>query len=151
MKTMNRANAGLISLILGVVLLLITLTYPSFFFFNPFEAGISIHTLLQALSLLGWITLISVPVFILNKRVHFDGMVQLIFLVSVLIWPAGILLIRVMLMINTSDPHLLYLFEHPVFIVSDVIVPAIYVMMWAQFRKPATAPAPADEKSVTVH
>jgi len=47
------------------------------------------------------------------------------------------LLIRATLLIQTSNPYLGYLVQYPIFIFSDILVPVVYLAVWAQLRQPA--------------
>jgi predicted membrane protein len=54
------------------------------------------------------------------------------FLLSVLAWPAMLIAIRVLLLVETGDAYLNYLLTYPLFIFTDILVPVIYVFIWRQ-------------------
>jgi len=133
--TISRESAARMSLIIGAVLALMTFTFPTFFFFSPFAAGFSILGVFQLVSIVGWFALVIVPPVLLATKLNFAGAIRALFFVSVIMWPAAMLLIRATLLIQTSNPYLGYLVQYPIFIFSDILVPIVYLVVWAKLRQ----------------
>ncbi|WP_415273915.1 hypothetical protein [Aquiluna sp. Uisw_065] len=138
LKKITRGTAALLSVLIATVLLLIALSNPGFFMFNPFETGFSILGLAQLIAIASWVLLMCGPVFILLSRVQLVGAWWALFLVSVLAWPVSVFTIHAILFIQTSDAHFDYLMEDPIFIVSDIVVPIIYLVISQHLRSRAT-------------
>mgnify|MGYP000455707615 CR=1 FL=1 len=122
-----------ISALISLVMVLHVLTYKSFFFINPFSAVTPWLAFEQVLSMLGWISLILAPPLLLLYKEKL-GRFNLFFLLSWLIWPVAIVLIRVSLLASTGNAFVGYLSTYPIFIFSDIVVPVIYFMMWRRLR-----------------
>jgi hypothetical protein len=138
LKKITRGTAALLSLLIAMLLLLIALSNPGFFMFNPFEMGFSILGLAQLIAIASWFLLMLGPVFILLSKVQLVGNWWALFLVSVLAWPVSVFMIHAILFIQTSDAHLDYLMKDPVFIISDIVVPITYLVISLHLRSRAT-------------
>jgi hypothetical protein len=138
LKKITRGTAALLSVLIAIILLLITFDNPSFFVFNPFEMGFSILGFAQLIAIASWVLLLCGPVFILLSKVELVGAWWALFLVFVLAWPVSVFMIRVILFIQFSDAHFDYLIEHPVFFISDIVVPITYLVISKHLRSVAT-------------
>jgi hypothetical protein len=105
---------------LGVVL-----NYPGFFIYNPFAAGFTILGLLQSISTAGWILTVCLPLINWMIRLMGAGMGGLI--ISILVWPISLLIIRGFLAMVYGDAGFQYLVSSPVFFVTDYIAPALLI------------------------
>jgi hypothetical protein len=123
-----------VSLILSTVLFLTMLSFISFFMYNPFAAGVSILALAQAASLLGWVLLTVLPPLLLSVEIKFRTF-SVLFLISALLWPAALILIRFVLFVQIGDPAMTYLYSFPIFLFTDIIVPILYVLMWRSISR----------------
>lgn len=99
----------------------VVVSFPQFFFFNPYIYGFTILGLFQTVSTAGWVLVVLAPVIYLASRSA--GTRELLTAVSILIWPTSVVLIRVFLFVTTGDPGWQYLVVYPVFIVSDFLAP----------------------------
>jgi hypothetical protein len=124
-----------ISGIFSIVLLLMTLTFIGFFFANPFGSGFTFLGLIQAISTLGWISLIVVPPFVLYPRKDANPAKSVWFLIATLLWPASVLAIRITLLVQSGNPYLGYLVQYPLFLFSDIFVPVVYILIWRGSRR----------------
>jgi membrane-bound ClpP family serine protease len=138
LKKITRGTAALLSVLITTILLLIALSNPGFFMFNPFETGFSILGFAQLIAIASWLLLMCGPVFILLSKFQLVGAWWALFLVSVLAWPVSVFMIHVILFMQTSDSHLDYLMEDPVFIISDIVVPITYLVISLHLRSRAT-------------
>ena len=113
------------------LLFLVTLTFFGFFFTDPLQYGTTALALAQYISQFAWVILIVIPPILLSLK-SWTGFVKALFLVAVLAWPAMLIVIRVLLLVETGDPYLNYLMTYPLFIFTDILVPVIYVFIWRQ-------------------
>jgi hypothetical protein len=134
LKDIQIKQAAQISMLIGIVLVLMTLTFMKFFFFNPFLGGFNILGVFQFVSIIGWIALVLVPPVILNLRRTFTKNMSLILLIATFIWPAAVVLIRITLLIEVGNPYLTYLVQYPLFLFSDIVVPVIYFVIWKRLK-----------------
>jgi hypothetical protein len=119
-----------LSLLISTVVLLEVLTYKAFFFINPFASSVMLLRVQQTISMLGWIALIVVPPLAIRfgDRLFKNGRVALF--LGFILWPLGVLMIRIYLASTTGNPYITYLFNYPIFLFSDVIAPVIYWRLW---------------------
>lgn len=130
----NPLNQDLrLSLIISVALALQILTFPTFFFLNPFMNSLSILlTVAQISTVVGWIVILIVPPVLVALRKRVGKHFTLYLSIAALVWPAALLLVRFAVLSLTGDPAINYLFNYPIFIFSDIIVPVIY---WRMARR----------------
>jgi hypothetical protein len=124
---------ALLSSLISLVFVLHVLTYKSFFFINPFSAVTPWLAFEQTLSMVGWVCLTIFPPFILAFRDRIQSF-NSIFLLSWVVWPVALVLIRVSLLASTGNPFITYLATYPIFIFTDIVVPVIYFVIWRNNR-----------------
>ena len=127
-------NFRVLSYGISLVLTLVCLTFIPFFFSDPFQSGINPLTVTQFISGLGWILLVLVPPIILAIG-RWNGFTKTSFLIAALLWPVTLIAIRIILGIQLGNPYLGYLITYPIFIFTDVLVPAIYALLWVRMNK----------------
>ena len=105
------------------------LTYPEFFLFNPFDSIDPIRRIFLSLTTLGWITTLLGPLVLLalhavgiSKRLHWLDILALA-------WPLSLILNHVALFIQTHKLFIGYLTVYPIFIITDIALPLMYVMI----------------------
>jgi hypothetical protein len=122
-----------LSLTISGVLLLQILTFPTFFFLNPFANSLSLFlTVAQVATMVGWIVLVLAPPVLIALRERVGKRFTLYLSIAALVWPAALLLVRFAVLGLTGDPAINYLFNYPIFIFSDIAVPIIY---WRMARR----------------
>lgn len=130
----TRQNATLTSVLLSLALVIVALYHPTFFFFFPFESGFSILGLAQMNAIAAWFLLAFGPLLILLSKAQLAGIWWVLFLVSVIAWPASVVIIHAILFIQMSNAHLDYLMMNPIFILSDIVVPLAYLLIARKLR-----------------
>lgn len=113
---------------LGVVM-----NYPSFFIFNPFGSSFTILGFLQAISTAGWVITICMPLIL--WLVNSIGAHRGILLAAVLVWPLSLLAIRAFMGIVTGNPGFNYLVTSPIFIITDLVAPALLIWWLLKDRR----------------
>lgn len=131
-KTAANPDLQLSTIISGVLALQI-LTFPNFFFLNPFSNSLSTFlTVAQIATMVGWIVLLIAPPLLVALRQRVGERYRLYLSIAALLWPAALLLVRFAVLSLTGDPAINYLFNYPIFIFSDIAVPIIY---WRMARR----------------
>ena len=132
----SRNTDFFISLVISTIFMLVVLTFPSFFFINPFNALTPWLVIEQLFSMVGWIFFIFVIPVVQFFRERFGFLKGLAF-VSWVIWPAALILIHLSLLVTTGNAFLGYLVTYPIFFFTDLIAPVIYLFMWLNHRRSA--------------
>jgi hypothetical protein len=124
------------SLLTSIYLLFIVLSFREYFFFLPnFSRPQTLIALTQIFTTIGWIALIVAPPTLLRKSQVMGRAKSLLFLASVLIWPLSTMIIKVLNYYYFDAPYIDYLGVHPLFILFEYVIPAVYVFMWRKSRK----------------
>jgi hypothetical protein len=122
-----------LSLVISVALALQILTFPTFFFLNPFSNSLSVFlTVAQIATVVGWIVILVVPPVLVALRKRLGKYFTVYLSIAALVWPAALLIVRFAVLSLTGDPAINYLFNYPIFIFSDIVVPVIY---WRMARR----------------
>lgn len=143
----TRREAFFLSLTCSVVLIFVTLMFPSFFFAPPFAAGVTALSVFQLLSTFGWIALIVIPPIVFGVPRPLTGLGSGLLLIGALLWPASVIAIRFALLSMVGNPYLGYLVQYPIFFFSDLLVPALYVVMWRLLTRKPRVTEPAKKKA----
>jgi hypothetical protein len=123
------------SLLTSIYLLFIVLSFREYFFFLPnFSRPQTLIALTQIFTTIGWIALIVAPPILLRKSQVMGRSRSLLFLASVLIWPLSTMAIKVLNYYYFDAPYIDYLGVHPLFILFEYVIPAVYVFMWRKSR-----------------
>jgi hypothetical protein len=109
-------------------------TYPSFFLFNPLESTDAWRVVTLSLTSVGWLTLFFGPLAILTlNALGKSGAVRFLPLVA-LAWPVSLIINHLALLVQTNKLFLGYLFVYPIFIITDIALPIMYLLI-ARFLK----------------
>lgn len=118
-----------------VIYLLMILTYQDFFLFNPASGDSVARDLSLWICLVGWIsaTFLS-PLAILGiargSKVGLRAMPYL-----VLIWPLSIIISQITVYAETGVAYIDYLFNYPVFVITDIALPIFLMVKWNNVRR----------------
>ena len=105
------------------------LSYQDFFLFNPLESTDPTRRVFLFLTTVGWVTSLIGPlaVLILNALGK-PKAVQLLPWLA-LAWPVSLIINHLALLIQTHKVFLGYLGVYPIFIVTDIALPILYVLI----------------------
>ena len=146
MKTTTRISHLHLSILISVFLFLVTLTFKSYFFFKPFEAGLSLLSLLQFLTIIGWISLIALPPLYFSSEYKWTQSKFYSFLGLTTLWTTSTVLIKVYTFVSFGQIWAGYLSTYPVMFFFEWIAPAVYVWIVTKNYKPAQLIKPARER-----
>ena len=102
-------------------------TYPAFFIFNPFASQINIAlSIAQTFLLLMWpLIAVAFPIIFLARK-RLGNRAKTLLRICAVGWPVGLALVHFILFVLARDPALGYLLQYPTFVLTDLLVPAIY-------------------------
>lgn len=111
------------------------ITFPSFFFFNPFNEPNTTRRVELVISTFGWISLSTlVPIVLL---VFAEGMrkAKHLILFLALIYPVSLIASQITIYLQTGSTYLNYLLDFPIFIFTDIILPILVVLIWVDLKE----------------
>ena len=120
---------------------LVMLTFPVFFFYNPFETEDAVFRIEQIFSTFAWICSATLPV-LFAWVTHLNGRsTRPLFSVAVALWPFSILLIQITSAVRGLGFYS-YLGAFPVLALTDIIAPLFLLLIsGALFNKGSKATA----------
>jgi hypothetical protein len=114
---------------------LVVATYPEFFIFNPFDEPSVLRQITLLISIAGWLVIAIVPG--LALFFYAAGNPKLIALLpfAALLWPLSVVLNQVVLYARDSVWYFDYLVNSPVFIATDILLPALLIFIWQDLKE----------------
>lgn len=118
-----------------VIYWLMVFTFQDFFLFDPTEATGVFREVTLWLALVGWlVAAIGTPIALL--LVSQGSLRALNFLpFTALLWPVSVVLAQVSAYAETGESYLGYLFDYPVFVITDIALPALILVKWSRMRE----------------
>ena len=117
-----------------VIYWLMALTFQDFFFFNPAEATGVFRQITLWVALIGWLSVaLATPLALLYAT---SGSLAALRVVpyTTLIWPVAIVLAQISAYAETGESYLDYLFEYPIFVLTDIALPIFILFKWSDMR-----------------
>ena len=131
-----------ISILVSVFVVGVVLTFPNYFFFTPFQNGVNVLAILQALTMLGWISLIVTPLVMFRKEdVVWDRNRFYIFAILVSLWTLSTALIKIYNYANFGLWFAGYLWVYKIFIIFEWVLPAFYIWLATDLLDSSAKPA----------
>lgn len=118
-----------------VIYLLMILTYQEFFLFDPTAGESLARDISLWICLIGWIcaTFFS-PLSILAVAKGSKNALRLMPYL-VLLWPVSILIAQITVYAETGVAYIDYLFNYPVFVITDIALPIFLMVKWNNVRR----------------
>jgi hypothetical protein len=118
-----------------IIYWLMVFTFQDFFLFNPAEGNGLFREVTLWLALGGWlVAAIGSPIALL--LVSQGSLRALNFLpFTALLWPVSVVLAQISAYADTGESYLGYLFDYPVFVVTDIALPAFILVKWSRMRE----------------
>lgn len=114
---------------------LVVATYPEFFIFNPFDDNWPVRQAALMLSLAGWVAISTLPAAILlGYAAGRRGGLRFLPVVA-LTWPLSVVVNQILLFIRDGAWYFDYLLNHPIFIATDLLLPALLIVLWRELRE----------------
>ena len=114
------------------------LTFQDFFLFNPAEATEPMRQAALWLCLIGWLlAALGSPLAMMSASA--GSLLALRLLpITALWWPASIIISQITLFVSDGRSYLDYLFQYPIFVVTDVALPILVLMKWSRMKQAVT-------------
>ena len=131
----KRAVAGStfssLSVFTSIYILFIVLSFREYFFFVPdFSRPYPEIAFVQVFTALGWIFLILLPPLALANWSSWSKGAPRLILLGALLWPLSTLTIKGLYFVHYGNPSVGYLREHPLFLLMEYGIPALYLYIW---------------------
>lgn len=146
MKTATKISHLQLSFLISISLFLITLSFKSYFYFRPFELGFNLLSMLQFLTIIGWISIIALPPLYFASEYKWSTSKYYSFLGLTTLWTTSTVLIKVYTLINLGQVWAGYLATYPVMIYFEWIIPIVYVTIVIKNYKPTGQNRPTRER-----
>jgi hypothetical protein len=133
--TVSGPDFAAISFLTSIYVLFIVLSFREYFFFIPtFTRPHPVIAYVQVLTAIGWVLLILLPPLALLKRSSWSRGASWLILISALVWPISTLIIKVLNFFFYGNPFVGYLGDHPLFLLMEYGIPALYLYIWKRKR-----------------
>jgi hypothetical protein len=120
------------SVLASVFVVGVVLTFPSYFFFTPFQNGVNLLSILQFMTMLGWVSLIATPlVMFRTDEVVWERNRFYTFAILVSLWTISTVLIKIYNYVNFGEMFAGYLWVYKIFIIFEWLLPAFYIWLAA--------------------
>jgi hypothetical protein len=118
-----------------IIYLLMIVTYQEFFLFNPTSGESLARDFSLWICLVGWIsaTFLS-PLSILAVAKGSKNALRLMPYL-VLLWPISIIIAQITVYAETGVAYIDYLFNYPVFVITDIALPIFLMLKWNSVRR----------------
>lgn len=123
-----RKAAALSVTFIAVGFWLVIMTYPKFYFFNPFETRILVFRVEQIFSTLGWILFSFAPLLFAWVPVVNGKSTKALYLISASLWPVAILVIQTTIAFQGGGFYS-YIGRNPIFALNDLIAPIVVIAL----------------------
>lgn len=124
-----------------IVFWLIVSTFPEFFLFNPLREVDSLRRYELLASTIGWIgvsTLTPIALYLFSMGYR-RARLALPFLA--LLYPISLLVSQLTIYSRTGSTYLSYLWNFPVFIFTDLLLPIFILFLWHDLKEPKAIPS----------
>lgn len=118
-----------------IIYWLMVLTYQNFFLFNPTESSGIFRQATLWLCLAGWLVAAAgTPILMLLAS---QGSLRALNFIplTVLWWPISVVLAQISAYAETGEGYLDYLFDYPIFVLTDLALPAFLLVKWSRMRE----------------
>jgi hypothetical protein len=118
-----------------VIYWLMVLTYQDFFLFDPSQSSGLFRQFTLWLCLAGWLVAAAgTPILLLLAS---QGSLRALSFVplTVLWWPMSVVLAQISAYAESGEGYLDYLFDYPIFVLTDLALPAFLLVKWSRMRE----------------
>jgi hypothetical protein len=130
----SKALVSTFGLFIGIMFWLVVASYPDFFFVNPLLETDPLRATTLTVSTIGWVLISTAPALILiGYGMGAKKQIRLLPFVS-LLWPVSLLINHIVLYIQEGQWFINYLTNYPIFIATDILLPASLIAIWVQLR-----------------
>jgi hypothetical protein len=131
----NRFHLRGTAIMTFVIYWLMVLTYQDFFLFDPSESSGVFRQITLWLCLAGWVVAaVGTPILML---LTVQGSLRALNFIpiTVLWWPVSVVLAQISAYAESGEGYLDYLFDYPIFVLTDLALPAFLLVKWSRMRE----------------
>lgn len=129
-----RSSFVAFSIFLVALYWLVVATYPEFFIFNPFDEPSVLRQITLLISIVGWLVIAIVPGLALFAYAAGNSKLIPLLPFAALLWPISVVLNQIVLYARDSVWYFDYLVNSPVFIATDILLPALLIFVWQDLK-----------------
>jgi hypothetical protein len=118
-----------VSVVLSVAALCIVFSFRNYFIFAPFQQGVSLLSILQFSTIIGWVLLVFAPPLFFFDPQPWSKSKQIAFYVCVGFWTAAVTGIKIYQLLTIGQFFAEYLFRIPVMFFFEWILPVLYILI----------------------
>lgn len=118
-----------------IIFWLVVLTFPSFFFFNPFNEQDMIRRVELTVSTFGWICMSTFVPLVLFTFAEGMRKVRHLVLILGLIYPLSLIASQTTIYLRTGTLYVKYLTDFPIFIFTDIVLPFLVILIWHDLKE----------------
>jgi hypothetical protein len=126
---------SLLATLILIVFWLIVATFPDFFLFNPFHENDALRRYELLASTIGWIgisTLTPITLYLFSAGYH---RARYALPVLALVYPTALVTSQITVYNRTGSTYLSYLWNYPVFIFTDLLLPIFILFIWHDLKE----------------
>ena len=118
-----------------VIYLLTIVTYQEFFLFDPASGESLARDISLWICLVGWISATFLSPLSILGIAHGDKTSLRLMPYLVLLWPISIIIAQITVFAETGVAYIDYLFNFPVFVITDIALPIFLMVKWNNVRR----------------
>jgi hypothetical protein len=131
---------GVLALLILIVFWLIVFTFPSFFLFNPLNEVDALRRYELLASTIGWIGISTVAPGLLFLYAAGYRRARLLLPIFALIYPVSLIISQVTIYNRTGETYISYLWNFPVFIFTDLLLPIFILFIAHDLKEHKSSP-----------
>jgi len=124
-----------------IVFWLIVATFPHFFLFNPLNESDDLRRYELIASTIGWIGISTLTPIVLYAYSAGYARARMALPVLALIYPISLIASQLTVYSRTGSTYLSYLWDNPVFILTDLLLPVFVLFLWHDLKEPKPTPS----------
>ena len=131
---------GVLALLILIVFWLIVFTFPSFFLFNPLNEIDTLRRYELLTSTIGWIGISTISPILLFLYAAGYRRARLFLPFFALLYPVSLIISQITIYTRTGDHYISYLWNFPVFIFTDLLLPVFLLFIAHDLKEHKTPP-----------
>lgn len=131
---------GVLALLILIVFWLIVFTFPSFFLFNPLNEIDTLRRYELLTSTLGWIGISTISPLLLFLYSAGYRRARLFLPFFALLYPVSLVISQITIHARTGEHYISYLWNFPVFIFTDLLLPIFLLFIAHDLKERKSAP-----------
>ena len=131
----DKLSSSDLSIALATFIALAIMSFRQFFFYVPFENGLTVSTFLSFMAMLGWVSLVLAPPILLSLKSGWTSAKSNLLIAAVLIYPVATTSVKIYTLSTYGRIWAQYLAQYPILFFIEFLVPAIYVIVAINLKR----------------